>query len=139
MNGEDAYIKAKNMLAKRYGDLFAIASAFYKKLESWPQISPQNSLAFRRYSDFLIQCEKAMSKVDSLKVLNDDQEIHKMSTKLSRWAVTRWGRTVYKWKNEKEVFLPFSEFVRYVVVEADIVCSPINLSQRKVEADLKDP
>ncbi|CAB3998221.1 uncharacterized protein LOC110458063 [Paramuricea clavata] len=53
-----------------------------------------------------------MERVDSLKVLNDDQEIHKMSSKLPKWALTRWGRKVYAWKNEKKRFPPFSEFVK---------------------------
>ncbi|CAB3998970.1 Hypothetical predicted protein [Paramuricea clavata] len=80
-----------------------------------------------------------MERVDSLKVLNDDQEIHKMSSKLPKWALTRWGRKVYAWKNEKKRFPPFSEFVKYVVVEADITCDPINLSQRKIEIYSRGP
>jgi hypothetical protein len=102
-------------------------------LESWPQIPPQDGLALRRYADYLVQCEKAIEKVDSLKVLNDDQEIHKMSSKLPKWALTRLGRKVYAWKNEKKRFPSFSEFVKYVVVETDIACDPMNLSQRKIE------
>ena len=94
MDGEDAYQSAKGMLAKRYGDPFAVASAFRKKLESWPQVAPQDALALRRYADFLLQCEKAMGRVDSLKFLNDDQEVHKMASKLPKWALTRWGRKV---------------------------------------------
>ena len=86
-----------------------------------------------------MQCEKAIEKVDSLKVLNDDQEIHKMSSKLPKWALTRWGRKVYAWKNEKKRLPPFSEFVKYVVVEADIACDPMNLSQRKTEMYSRGP
>jgi hypothetical protein len=139
MDGEDAYLKAKEMLSKRYGDPFAVASAFRKKLESWPQIPPQDGLVLRRYADYLVQCEKAIEKVDSLKVLNDDQEIHKMSSKLPKWALTRWGRKVYAWKNEKKRLPPFSEFVKYVVVEADIACDQMNLSQRKTEIYSRGP
>ena len=76
LDGEDAYQRAKEMLAKRYGDPFAVACAFRKKLEAWPVIAPYDSSGLRKYSDFLVQCEKAMHKVDSLKVLNDDQENH---------------------------------------------------------------
>ena len=104
-----------------------------------PQIPPQDGLALRRYADYLVQCEKAMERVDSLKVLNDDQEIHKMSSKLPKWALTRWGRKVYALKNEKKRFPPFSEFVKYVVVETDIACNPMNLSQRKTEIYSRGP
>ena len=79
-----------------------------------------------------------MGRVDSLKFLNDDQEVHEMASKLPKWALTRWGRKVYTWKNEKKTS-PFSEFVRYVVVEAEIACDPITLSQRKIENISRGP
>ena len=78
-----------------------------------------------------------MEKVASLKVLNDDQENQKMASKLPKWAPSRWGRIVYKWKNEKKQFTPFSEFVNYLVTEADIACDPINSRQRKNEEEFK--
>lgn len=137
MNGEDAYQGAKQMLLKRYGDPFAVASAFRRKLEAWPQIQPQDGLGLRRYADFLVQCEKAMTTVESLKALNDDKEIQKMSSKLPKWAINRWGRKIYEWKNEKKTFPPFSEFVKYVVIEAEIACDPINLGLRKPGEDSK--
>ena len=37
LDGEDAYQKAKEMLAKRFGDPFAIATAFRRKLDEWKQ------------------------------------------------------------------------------------------------------
>ena len=60
-----------------------------------------------------------------------------MTVKLPKWASTRWGRTVYKWKREEGEFPPFSEFVKYVVMEADIVCDPVNCRQRKTEEEFK--
>ena len=137
MEGDDAYQKAKEVLHKRYGDSFAVAAAFRKKLDAWPHIAPFDSLGLRRYADFLVQCEQAMEKVGSLRVLNDDQENQKMTVKLPKWASTRWGRTVYKWKKETGEFPPFSEFVKYVVMEADIVCDPVNCRQRKTEEEFK--
>ena len=45
MDDDDAYLKAKEMLSKCYGDPFAVASAFRRKLDSWSQIPPQDGLA----------------------------------------------------------------------------------------------
>jgi hypothetical protein len=140
LDGEDAYQRAKEMLGKRYGDPFAVACAFRKKLEAWPVIAPYDSSGLRKYSDFLVQCEKAMHKVDSLKVLNDDQENQRMASKLPKWALTRWSRIVYKWKEDNKKFPPFSEFVNYLVREADIACDPINNRQpRKEDGGSKPP
>jgi hypothetical protein len=53
LDGEDAYQKAKGILSKWLGDSFAFAAAFRKKIESWPQISPNDALGLRKYADFL--------------------------------------------------------------------------------------
>lgn len=125
LDSEDAYDKAKEMLKKRFGDPFAVAAACRKKLESWPRIHPNDSTALRKYSDFLVQCQKLMEKIGSLRVLNDDHENRKLVSKLPKWASNRWSRLAFNWKEENKVFPPFSEFVKFVVKEADIVCDPV--------------
>jgi hypothetical protein len=114
LDGEDAYRKATEMFSKRFGNSFAVASAFRKRLNEWPQVAPNNGHGLRKYADLLVQCEKAMERISSLKVLDDDQENHKMNSKLPRWAAVRWGRLVCNWKEEKESFPPFSEFVKFM-------------------------
>ena len=135
LDSEDAYDKAKEMLKKRFGDPFAVAATCRKKLESWPKIHPNDSTALRKYSDFLVQCQKLMEKIGSLRVLNDDHENRKLVTKLPKWASNRWSRLAFNWKEENEVFPPFSEFVKFVVKEADIVCDPVLSSPPLNEED----
>ena len=104
------------MLKKRFGDPFAVAATCRcKKLESWPKIHPNDSTALRKYSDFLVQCQKLMEKIGSLRVLHDDHENWKLVAKLPKWASNHWGRLAFNWKEENEVFPPFSEFVKFVV------------------------
>ena len=86
LDSEDTYGKAKEMLKKRFGDPFAVATTCRKKLESWPMIHPNDGTGLRKYADFLVQCEKMMEKIGSLRVLNDDQENRKLVSKLPRWA-----------------------------------------------------
>lgn len=47
----------------------------------------------------------------------------------------RWSRLAFNWKEENEVFPPFSEFVKFVVKEADIVCDPVLSSPSPNEED----
>ena len=115
LDSEDAYQKAKGMLAKRFGDPFSVAAAYWRRLEAWPKLSPSNSTGLRKYADPLVQCEKAMDKIGSLGVLKDDQENRKMVAKLPKWLIDRWGRMVYQWKEEKANFPPFSKFVKFLV------------------------
>ena len=127
LDGEDAYQKAKEMLAKRFGDPFTIATAFRRKLDEWKQIVPNDAIGLRKYTDFLVQCATAMKKVSGLNVLNDIQENHKMVAKLPKWLSTRWARVVYKTKEEKKGFPIFSEFVEFLVTESNIACDPVNV------------
>ena len=137
LDSEDAYNKAKEMLAKRFGDPFSVASGFRRKLEEWKPIASNDAIGLRNYADFLVQCEKAMEKVSSLKVLNDDQENFKMKTKLLRWVSNRWARLVYKSKEEKKTFPPFSEFVKFLISESNIACDPVNLQIGRNNEDSK--
>jgi hypothetical protein len=103
LDGDDAYTKAKEMLAKRFGDPFTVAASFRKALEEWKQIAPGDAIGLRKYSDFLVQCETAMEKVSSLDVLNDVQDNQKIISKLPKWLSNRWARLVYKSGEEKKI------------------------------------
>ena len=131
LDGEDAYQKAKKTLTKRFGDSFVVATAFRKKLEAWPPISPNDAQGLRKYADFLVQCERAMDKISGLRILNDDQENHKLYLKLPRSASVRWGRLVYDWKLKNSSFPPFSELVRFLVMESKIACDLINMKKSR--------
>lgn len=135
LDSEDAYLRAKEMLAKRFGDPFAVAASYRQKIESWSKIPANDGHGLRRFSDFLVQCENTMEKTGSLKVLNDDQENRKLISKLPKWAVDRRGRIVYQFKTEKGAFPPFSEFVKFLSREADIACDPVVSQQLLREQD----
>ena len=70
-----------------------------------------------------------METISSLSVLNDDRENRKLLTKLPEWMVTRWGRVVSLWKEEKSLFPPYKEFVEFVAKEATIACDPVTSLQ----------
>ena len=124
-----AFVEAKKTLDKRYGDPFVISNAFRDKLERWPKISPRDGTGLRKFSDFLQQCQIAMQTISSLSVLNDDRENRKLLTKLPDWMVSRWGRVVSRWKEERLQFPPYCEFVDFVAKEATIACDPVTSLQ----------
>ena len=54
LGSEDAYEKVKEMLAKRFGDPFVVASSCRSRLESWPSIHPNDGPGLRRFADYLV-------------------------------------------------------------------------------------
>ncbi len=131
LDGEDAYLKAKEQLHKRFGDPFVVGTSFRRKLDEWKPIPPNDAIGLRKFADFLVQCETAMNRVSGLSVLNDVQENQKMLSKLPKWLTTRWARVVYKSREEKQQFPTFSEFVKFLVTESNIMCDPTNLRSGK--------
>ncbi len=45
----------------------------------------------------------------------------------------------YNWREENDSFPPFSEFVKFIVKEADIACDPVNLRKINKEEENKRP
>ncbi len=86
--------KRRDSYQSDLGIHFAVATAFRKRLDGWPQVPPNDGHSLRKFADLLVQCEKAMQRISSLKVLDDDQENLKMVSKLPRWAAVRWGRHI---------------------------------------------
>ena len=109
--------------------------AFRDHLAAWPKIPYRDIIAFRRFADFLRQCQTAMQSMNSLNILNDDRENRKILAKLPDYLVTRWGGTVANWKQQGRGFPPFCEFQSFVGIKADIACDPITSFQSlKVES-----
>ena len=54
------------LLDSRFGDSYTFAKAFRDKLEKWPKVAPRDSLALRKFVDFLKQCETGMQSIPSL-------------------------------------------------------------------------
>lgn len=122
---DEAFVEAKKVLDKRYGDPFIVANAFRDRLEKWPKVSVRDGKGLQKFGDFLNQCQLAMQSNGGLSVLNDDRENRKLLLKLPDWLVPRWGRLVAKWKNEHGTFPPFKKFAEFVVEEATLACDPI--------------
>ncbi|XP_063967807.1 uncharacterized protein LOC135157132 [Lytechinus pictus] len=130
MLGDDAaYVEAMKVLQERYGNPFVISNAFRDKLDDWPKISPKDYLGLRRFGDFLHQCCTAARYVHHLHHLDDERENKKLMSKLPDWLITRWGRNVVKWRQDRGSFPPFSVFTEFIINEADIACDPITSNQ----------
>ena len=78
LNTVEAYVKAKKLLADRYGNKLILANTYRERIERWPTVKTGDGKALRDFSDFLHQCETAMSTLSHLKVLDDADEHQKI-------------------------------------------------------------
>ena len=116
-----------------------VKTSFRKRLDECKPIAFIDPIGMRKYADFLVQCEAAVTKVRSFNVLNDVQQNHKMISKLPKWLPTRWARVVYNSRQEKKKFPTLSEFVKFLVAESNIACDPVNIQVEKNNDETKKP
>jgi len=93
----DAYLRAKKILADRFGNPFFVADVYRKKISERPKIPPNHGPSLRRFSDFLILCQTATKTIKYLKSLDDPEENQKMVDKRPRYLIDRWSREVDRW------------------------------------------
>ncbi|XP_071498147.1 uncharacterized protein [Diadema antillarum] len=121
---DEAYLKARESLANRYGNTSIVSSAFMKKLNSWPRISDRNPGGLRSFADFLQQVSVAKMTVDSLGILDYPQENVKLVMKLPFYLERKWRDEVDKWQRcgygTYPTFARFTEFVRSAAEKANI-------------------
>lgn len=71
LRGNDAYVKAMNVLEKRFGNSYVVSQAFRTKLEEWTAVKTRDCIGLRRLADFLQQCAIAAKEVGGLGILDD--------------------------------------------------------------------
>ncbi len=142
LNTAEVYNKAKGILVNRFGNAFLVSDAYRRKINDWPKIPANDGPALRKFSDFLENCNTAMTSIHYLSVLNDPDENQKMLKKLPAYLVARWSRIVdealakehdgFGLASSKTLesatlsrFPSFSEFCKFLRQEAHIACNPV--------------
>ena len=128
---DEGYRLAKEKLIERFGNDFIIANAYRNKIREWPTIKAGDGRALRDFADHLEHClAAASSSLKNLAVLDDHLENEVMVKKLPKHVVDNWKKKVDDWlygkkSREGSRYPPFSEFVRFISVEARIACGPV--------------
>ena len=120
-NPEGAHREARRILNERFGNPAIIGAHFEKKLATWPNIGPNDTVGLEEFSDFLQQVKIASKHVESLKVLNYPSQIQVVVEKLPGWFKAKWSDKVLKFqrKKGKDAFPPFEEFAEEVRYHAE--------------------
>lgn len=113
---KSSYDAAHKILEDRFGTTTLVASAFRRKLESWPRVGDHDSKALQRFSDFLAQICVAKKSYKALDILSDEFENKKILNKLPAWLVNKWIEKVV----ESVVMPDFDEFVGFIKEKATV-------------------
>ena len=112
---DEAYLKARQLLGRRYGSPSIVSTAFTKRLAAWPRISDRDPAGMTTFADFLEQVVAAKATVDTLGILDYPQENVKMLEKLPVYLERQWREEIDRWQTHGyRSYPPFTRFVEFV-------------------------
>ncbi|KAL8569049.1 hypothetical protein ACOMHN_020492 [Nucella lapillus] len=116
---EASYLRALEILESRFGEDYSIAESLKSKLESWPEVKPNDCAALTNFADYLRQCQAMSKKINGLGILNDPSYINKLILKIPRPLAHAWSRKVEKSKRETRLYPSFETFVDFLHFESN--------------------
>ena len=79
---ENSFKNAKKELKQKYGNEYNISNSYLEKLEKWPEIKNEDSIALEELAIFLATCANMMKDMSGLNQLNSLKEIRDIVKKL---------------------------------------------------------
>ncbi|KAL8567770.1 hypothetical protein ACOMHN_009078 [Nucella lapillus] len=114
-----SYLRALEILESRVGEDYCIAESLKSKLESWPEVKPNDCAALTNFADYLQQCQAMSKKINGLGILNDPSYINKLILKIPRPLAHAWSRKVEKSKRATCLYPSFETFVDFLHFESN--------------------
>ena len=132
LNSPEAYVKARSLLKERFGPTYRVAHAYKEKLMNWTAIKDAGEgTLLLKFSDFLVQAEEAMKTLQYMDILNNEDTIKKICSKLPNFSIARWCCRANEIlvKGETVKFHDFMEFVKAAAFSTNPVFSPSSLGK----------
>ena len=74
---QEGYMKAKNILAERFGDAYAVSNSWLKKISCGPVIKPGDRGGLQELADDLENCEMTLTAAGRMTQLNNEDRLVK--------------------------------------------------------------
>jgi hypothetical protein len=124
MEPRQGYSKAMTLLRNRYGNEFATADAYIKRLEAWPQIKQEDGKALESLAVFLTGVGHYVETTSSLNHLHSPREMHSIVMKLPYRLREKWRNQVSN-VIEKGNNVEFADLVEFVNAQARLINLPV--------------
>lgn len=118
---EEGYLRAKQLLDKRYGDSNRVLSEYRKQLSNWPKLNEPES--FRRFYFFLTKFESAVLSYKCTSG-NSPELLQSLQGKLPVYLQDRWNRQVFDIR-EKGREVGLQDFIGLIDKETTLVNDPL--------------
>ena len=87
---EEGYLKAKRLLAERFGDVFKVSNSWMEKVSNGPIIKPGDREALQELADDLGSCAMTLKATGRLAQINNEDRLVKILGRCPGFVKSRW-------------------------------------------------
>ncbi|XP_072171980.1 uncharacterized protein [Diadema setosum] len=124
-NHQQAFIKVKALLGKKFGNKHQVLDRMMKKAEAWPNVKNEDAEGLQSYSLFVTELSNLAKDLQLEQEINHTQHIKMVISKLPFKLRDKWRYTVDTIQEVHEEPLTFADVVRFVSRQSRIVNNPL--------------
>ena len=132
----DGYDQALKILDAEYGDVHTVTNSYLKELRLWPSIRPNDTVAFKKFHQFLVKC-LTYKEGNRLLELDSTDVIRTLVLKLHSGYHERWNRAANKIRLKRDCAATFKDFVDFIEGEKKLLCNPMYSKDALAECQTK--
>ena len=122
---DDGYVRARQLLDRRYGNPNRVIQSFVDKVTNWENIGRDDVEAFDEFAVVLSSCDNAVSCVpNGSAVLSNPETLKRIIQKFPAFIRDRWCRAADELMSDRKRDVTFSDLVSFVDREARIIKNP---------------
>ena len=118
------YVKAKELLERKFGSPFRIAADYRKQLSAWPKVRPSDATALNKFETFLLKYQSSMTSVGQ-STDNSPELLQLLQSKLPTYMQDRWNRRAYKARSKLKREPSLDDFIDLVSKETVLLDDPL--------------
>ncbi len=125
MRSEEGYIRAKNLLKKRFGQGYRIAAAHVDRLINGPPIKAEDSAGLQQFSILLTSCTNTLEEIGYLNKLDNPDSLRKIIERLPYGLRLRWRDIVDDIIEREDRDVTVKDIMRFVTTKARAAAHPV--------------
>ena len=123
IGGEKGYFEAREILKRRFGNDHLISERVIQNLRSGKPIRSPDDL--QQLADDLTNSHATLSSLNRLNEVDTQSSIADIGKRLQPYLWNRWKRLALDKKREQQRYPDFTDFVKFVLKEAEEMSDPV--------------
>ena len=117
------YAEARRLLEKEYGDPYKLSMVYVAQISDWPLVKPEDPIALKRFSNFLVRCFNAMRGINQTHLFEHPSTLLSIVKKLPVFLQNKWREVAHRSSHDTRGL--FTQLVAFIADATDVANDPI--------------